>query len=482
MSDFVSSSATVQANGPSAEARPVAFLLHALGGSTRAWTKVIERLEAMIDCEAIDLPGFGDNAGIASHTVQEMADHVAAVIRKSAPRRWILVGHSMGAKIAAIVARRAEDGEPGLAGLSHLVLLAGSPPKPEPMDEERRAKMQSWFAGDAASSRQEAHDFVTQNVAVALAASHHERAVADVLRADRAAWLAWLDRGSCEDWSAFVGVLKTPTLIVAGSEDGDLGADAQRDLNAPHYATPRLLVIDGAAHLLPIEKPDDVARLIAEHVSGGPEPSIPSNYRTLLESARVSARTRSVLLNRLQPVGPAHSPEALIGAGELPTLRAVLDRVVPQEASPPIDLAARIDKMLAAGQGDGWRFAGLPSDVEAYRAGLATFDAAAQAEFRKPFADLSPEQQDGLLTQAADGRLRGHDAHPGLSAAQMRQWFEDVRSDAVRTYVSHPATLARIGYGGIANGGDGARKQGFELLGADERATWEPEAAVGTRS
>ncbi len=38
----------------------------------------------------------------------------------------------------------------------------------------------------------------------------------------------------------------------------------------------------------------------------------------------------------------------------------------------------------------------------------------------------------------------------------MRLWFEDVRAQAARLYVAHPATLARMGYSGIGYGGDGA--------------------------
>jgi hypothetical protein len=38
--------------------------------------------------------------------------------------------------------------------------------------------------------------------------------------------------------------------------------------------------------------------------------------------------------------------------------------------------------------------------------------------------------------------------------------------------------MARIGFDGFANGGDGARKQGFERLGAGEREAWEPLVEV----
>ena len=49
---------------------------------------------------------------------------------------------------------------------------------------------------------------------------------------------------------------------------------------------------------------------------------------------------------------------------------------VPQPAAGRIDLAARLDRALAAGEGDGWRHASLPPDAEALPAALRTLEAA----------------------------------------------------------------------------------------------------------
>ncbi len=48
----------------------------------------------------------------------------------------------------------------------------------------------------------------------------------------------------------------------------------------------------------------------------------------------------------------------------------------------------------------------------------------------------------------------------------------------MKAYLGHPRTLARIGYSGIANGGDGEPKTGFARIGIGERETWEPVARV----
>ncbi len=257
-------------------------------------------------------------------------------------------------------------------------------------------------------------------------------------------------------------MLRVPTLIVAGEDDPDLGPDAQRVTWQSHLEDARLVTLPGAGHLLPLECPDAVAGLIAGHVR-----ATRSAYRVLIASDRVSRNTRALLLCRLVPDDPAYQARA-VSEGQLPSLRALLDRVLPQVA-PGIDLAARLDTELADGAGDGWRFAGLPPDAEAYRAGLRTLDAAAG----QGFADLTPGQQDTLLRHTADGALAVQGAGL-LNPAQMKQWFEDVRGDAVRLYVSHPATLAEMGYSGIGYGGDSEFKAGFHDIGPGEREAWEP--------
>jgi hypothetical protein len=150
---------------------------------------------------------------------------------------------------------------------------------------------------------------------------------------------------------------------------------------------------------------------------------------------------------------------------QLGVLRAVMRRVVPQPEGGGIDLAARLDAQLGEGPGDGWRFAILPEDGAAYAQALSLLDERARVEHGCGFADLAADAQDSFLARAAAGSLDGD---------RMRLWFEDLRSDAVKLYVAHPATLAALGYSGIGYGGDGAGKTGFRLIGLDEREAWEP--------
>lgn len=440
--------------------RPVLFMLHALGGSARAWQGVIDALRSQFECIAIDLPGFGDARERSSWSVAGMADHVAAAVAARGAARWLLVGHSMGGKVASVVAARALAGEAGLFGLAGVVLLAASPPSPEPMEEERRQKMIEWAAHgplDDAATRA----FVDANVGSALAPDADRLAIEDLQRACPQAWVAWLERGSREDRSGDVGTLDVPALIVVGSADGDLGEKGQRATNAIVYPRAELAVEDDAGHLLPLERPKEVADRIARFwkTKAGIGPAVPAPFVALIASDRVSRRTRAALALRAITDDPEYTPRVL-SSRQLETLRALADRVVPQ-SGPSIDLAARVDAQLAAGKADGWRFANLPPDRQAYAAaldGLAKFGALPEAE------------QEDVLTRLAKGDFDGL----ALSADQMQRWFEDLRADLVRHWTAHPATMARIGFDGFANGGDGPRKQGFQFLAAGEREPWEP--------
>ena len=246
--------------------RPTLFLLPFLAATGHQWAGVASRLAGTVRCVTIDLAGFGDSHARKGFSVAEMAEAVAAAVREHAPPSWALAGHSMGAKVSCAVARMAEDGAEGLGGLGRIVLVAGSPPCPEPMDEAARAEMLGWFRGDAAARRLQARDYVAGNAAGPLDPGVLEQAAGDVARMDPDAWVAWLARGSREDWAARIGVLRTPALILAGSEDAALGPRAQARHMAPHLADHRIAVLEGAGHLLPLERPAEVARLVAEHL------------------------------------------------------------------------------------------------------------------------------------------------------------------------------------------------------------------------
>lgn len=443
-----------QVNGKALPGEATLVLLHFLGGSVREWDEVIADLGPGFRTVAIDLPGFGGSAHIAGYSVQAMADAVSEVIARECPGRFVLVGHSMGGKVAGVVARRMASS----AALSGLVLLAPSPPSPEPMTQEKRDGMMGSLGVRRGGDRNHARAFITRNEERDIPAPVVARAVDEVLRMNRAAWRAWLDSGSREDWSERVGVLQLPALVVAGERDASLGPETQRRVTMPHLAHATLRTLPGCSHLIPMERPAELAGMLRDFLQSLPAPHVPAAYMDLLASDRVSPRTREVLEARLD--GPAGSN--VFTPAQLLTLRLLLARVVPQSSGADIDLAGYIAARLASGKGDGWRYAVLPPDLEAYRHGL---DALAAIGF---------DRMDEAAQHAA---IRLLDESKGSPQAR---WFEDVRADAAAAYMAHPATMARVGFSGIGVGGANTPHHGFVSIGINDAEAWEPNPALET--
>ena len=293
---------------------PLVVALHWLSGSSLTWTEVSGGLGARgLRCAAIDLPGFGAAAGSADFAVAAMVEEtiatIAEICRDNAAAPWFLMGHSMGGKVASIVARAALDGDERLRGLAGMILVSPSPPGPEPMTERQRKHLLNQF-GESTDSLEEdssrAQEFVQDNVGkVPLSEALLARPVRDVLRMNRDAFVAWLRTGSKEDWSKHVGVLSLPALVLAGTEEAALGPDPQRAHTLPHLSDARLVALTGGGHLAPLERPAEVVARVVEFVGELGYLSEPqsrvlgASFSALIASDSTSPQTREVLKARV---------------------------------------------------------------------------------------------------------------------------------------------------------------------------------------
>ncbi len=231
---------------------PAVVLLHSFGASKREWLQVGELLSSEFTSISLDLPGFGEAAGIGGYTVTEMCKQVSESIGAVGLQRFVLVGHSLSGKLAMVAAAQR------LAGLEALVLVTPSPPSPEPISPENRAKMLGMK-----QDRATAEAFIDGVTATPLSGETREQAVQDYLQCSKAAWVAWLDHGSNEDWSAFVGVVNVPALVITGQKDPALPASIQTELTLPHLSRATLTDVADCGHLPTREQPHVLAELIA---------------------------------------------------------------------------------------------------------------------------------------------------------------------------------------------------------------------------
>jgi len=228
---------------------PTIVGLHYWAGSGGAFAGLLPHL-GPFPLLAPDLSGFGDEPPAADLCVDAYADRAAAYVQAQGLRRYVLLGHSMGGKIAlALAARRP-------AGLAGVALLCPSPPGPEPMtDEDRRASLL------AHGQPADAEKTFRKITAVPLAAATHRQIVADNLRTSPEAWAAWLRHGSLEDVSSRMGRVQAPCLVLTGDADRVLPPAVHQVHTLP--LLPRgtaLHVLAGVGHLLPYEAPHEVGQ------------------------------------------------------------------------------------------------------------------------------------------------------------------------------------------------------------------------------
>ena len=207
-------------------------------------------------------------------------------------------------------------------------------------------------------------------------------------------------------------------------------------------------------------------------VSDGPSSAAGAAYPpgavlALLNTPAVTPATRAVLVARLAPTRDV-VPRFLDGA-TYAVLAAVCARLIPQPERPqPIELAGPVDARLADGRGNGWRYAVLPPDGDAYRRALTAVDAEATRRYATPFPALDAARQDAVLVAVQHGAV----VDPAWAGLSPTRWFEELLAEVTEFYYSHPFGQDEIGCAAMADG------PGWTAIGLDERAPREP-AAVG---
>jgi pimeloyl-ACP methyl ester carboxylesterase len=233
---------------------PLVFL-HYWGGSSRTWRHVTEILSKSHWTFAIDHRGWGESeAPPSGYGLAELAADALGVIDALNLRQYVLVGHSMGGKVAMLMASRQPQ---GLAGL---VLVAPSPPQPMCMPAKAREAMAKAYAS------REAVELTIDNVLTAkrLSAADREQVIEDSLRGAPQAKMAWPKATSLEDITDGVTAITAPTLVIAGEEDRVDSVDLLKAELLPRIPHAVLNVLPGTGHLSMLESPRELAKIIAE--------------------------------------------------------------------------------------------------------------------------------------------------------------------------------------------------------------------------
>lgn len=221
------------------------ILIHGAGGNHLHWPAALRRLPGA-RVYAIDLPGHGRSDGPGRTAIEDYADDVVGFMDGVGLGQAILVGHSMGGAIAQTVALRYPERVAGLVLIGTGARLRVSPLLLEGILQNFQGVldlMDEWAWGPGTPP-----ELVERG----------RRMMARV-----APQVLWGDFAACDrfDVRDQVGEIRAPTLAITGSEDRmtppKFGLWLQEHIPNAHFVQ-----IDGAGHMVMLEKPEQVAALV----------------------------------------------------------------------------------------------------------------------------------------------------------------------------------------------------------------------------
>jgi len=239
--------------GRAARDRPPLVLVHGAGGSRLDWAPELRRLPGA-RVIALDLPGHGESTTPGRDTIDAYGRDVVALLDALAIDRAILVGHSMGGAIAQQVALDWPERVAGLVLLGTGSKLPVDPALPDRIVTEPDAALDwlvewAWHPSAAPELKAQGRQMFAS-------------APRDVARDDYRACQRF-------DTRERLAQIAAPTLVIGGEDDRMVPLKFSRTL-AERIPGARLVVIERAGHMFPLEQPQQVATAITSWLAEQP--------------------------------------------------------------------------------------------------------------------------------------------------------------------------------------------------------------------
>ncbi|WP_072807442.1 alpha/beta fold hydrolase [Rhodococcoides yunnanense] len=255
----------------SADATTV-VMLPSLAQSRWSWVDVANRVDPGVRCLAIDMPGQGDSPYPPYFmSIFDLADSIRDVLVAEGIEHAVLVGNSLGAAVASQLAVAEK-------GLVASVILVGAPAWADEVARREWLRGRSeLLVGPDGLPRPTTKEAVAA-VFGAYDPERHRMMWEEAQKAGRAlAWSLWALYGY--DFASQLELLDQPLLAIYGSNDWleeQSIPTLKRRVSDLHLET-----VDGGGHLLPLDRPAELAALISEWVSS--PRSSGSSTRTITE-------------------------------------------------------------------------------------------------------------------------------------------------------------------------------------------------------
>lgn len=224
------------------------LFVHGWQGDRSVWDRVTGALGSGTRAISVDLRGSGESKEAPGpYTVERFAEDLGELIVGLDFAPAVVIGHSMGAKIAVHLAAKSPE------LVAALVLLAPVPIGPAEFSEKGSAFLRS-TVDDPAAARTWLSRMFDESGSDAL-----EHACASGARASRAAMLESFDSWTGADFSDAAHAITVPTLVIAPDRDNPEMQNARVAALIPNA---RFTLLAGAGHYGQLERPAEVAELI----------------------------------------------------------------------------------------------------------------------------------------------------------------------------------------------------------------------------
>ena len=225
--------------------------IHGAGGNNLLWKRSLQFLSGPGSAFAVNLPGH-PSGEVACRTVEEYADAVSGFVSENGLERVAVCGHSMGSAIALTMAVRNPDAVAGLILVDGGAKLGVSPSILEGLSNQPLKAIESMITPMS---------FHTVTLEMGREArTALSLANLDVFLNDYRACNGFDVRGRLREISA-------PCLVICGEDDRMTPPKYSQYLNA-HIPGSSLSLIPEAGHMVPLEKPAALGRLVQGFLSG----------------------------------------------------------------------------------------------------------------------------------------------------------------------------------------------------------------------
>lgn len=228
------------------------LFVHGWISSRRMWYEVAARLDpAAFTLHLLDLRGCGrSDRPRDGHALEDYARDVRAALA-AMTQPVMLVGHSMGGKLAQYVAAERPP------AIERMILVApGSAAGVRSSAKHRELTLQAF------GSRERIERFQRAAMHRPVSDEAMERIVDDALVASYEHWIGWYDDGRVRDFSNRLTEIDVPVLTIVGSADPLVSVSRVRKDVVDAIDGALFVMLRDAGHNLPIETPDDLAEAV----------------------------------------------------------------------------------------------------------------------------------------------------------------------------------------------------------------------------